>query len=83
MTNDLKETHQLEFLYIIQPISENPPDNMMDVLAAYTQAGKDAGTDGLTDLGNFTGELYPPEVAREYLARMDKNPEVTFFTNIR
>ena len=81
LTNDLKETHKLEFLYIIQPISENPPDNMMDVLAAYTQAGKDAGTDGLTDLGNFTGDLYPPEVAREYLARMDKNPEVTFFMN--
>ena len=81
MTNDLKETHKLEFLYIIEPLSENPPDNMMDVLAAYTQAGKEAGTDGLTDLGNFTGDFYPPNVARNYLARMDKNPEVTFFPN--
>ena len=81
ITNDLKETHKLEFLYIIQPLSENPPDNMMDVLAAYTQAGKDAGTDGLTDLGNYTGDFYPPDVARNYLARMDKNPEVTFFPN--
>ena len=40
LTNDLKETHKIQFLYIIQPLSENPPDNMMDVLAAYTQAGK-------------------------------------------
>ena len=54
---------------------------MMDVLAAYTQAGKEAGTDGLTDLGKYTGDAYPPEVAREYLARMDRNPEITFFPN--
>ena len=81
LTNDLKETHKLEFLYIIRPISENPPDNMMDVLAAYTKAGKEAGTDGLTDLGNYTGDAYPPDVARQYLARMDYNPEVTFFQN--
>ena len=81
LTNDLKETHTLEFLYIIQPISENPPDNMMDVLAAYTQKGKEDGTDGLTDLGKYTGDLYPPDVARHYLARMDHNPEVSFFLN--
>lgn len=81
LTNDLKETHKLEFLYIIQPLSENPPDNMMDVLAAYTQAGKEAGTDGLTDLGKYTGDFYPPEVARFYLARMDHDPKVTFFPN--
>ena len=81
LTNDLKETHNVQFLYIIQPISENPPDNMMDVLAAYTQAGKEAGTDGLTDLGNYTGDFYPPEVARFYLARMDHDPKVSFFPN--
>ncbi len=81
LMNDIKETHKLEFLYIIQPISENPPDNMMDVLAAYTQEGKEAGTDGLTDLGRYTMDLYPPEVARQYLARMDYDPKVTFFPN--
>ena len=81
LTNDLKETHKIQFLYIIQPISENPPDNMMDVLAAYTQAGKEDGTDGLTDLGKYTGDFYPPEVARLYLARMDHDPDVSFFPN--
>lgn len=81
LMNDLKETHTLEFLYIIQPISENPPDNMMDVLAAYTQTGKEAGTDGLTDLGTYTADFYPPESARKYIARMDYDPKVTFFPN--
>ena len=81
LTNHLKETHKVEFLYIIEPISENPPDNMMDVLAAYTEQGKADGTDGLTDLGKFTGNAYPPDVARQYMARMDRNPKVTFFPN--
>ena len=81
LANDLKETHTLQFLYIIQPISENPPDNMMDVLAAYTQAGKEDGTDGLTDLGKYTGDSYPPDVARFYLERMDHDPTVSFFPN--
>ena len=81
LANDLKETHKLQFLYIIKPISENPPDNMMDVVAAYTQAEKEDETDGLTDLGNYTGDFYPPEVARFYLARMDHDPEVSFFPN--
>lgn len=81
LANDLKETHDLEFLYIIQPISENPPDNMMDVLAAYTQYEVDVEPETLTYLGKMTDDFYPPEVAKNYLARMDKNPEVTFFQN--
>lgn len=79
--NDVKEVYDLEFLYIILPISDHPPDNMMDVLAASTAAGRADGTDGLTDLGNYTGDLYPPEVAREYLVRMERDPRVTFFRN--
>ena len=81
LANDVKETHDLQFIYIIKPISDTPPDNMMDILAAYTQAGKDAGTDGLTDLGKLTGDAYPPNVARQYMARMDHDPQVTFFPN--
>ena len=81
LTNALKETHDVEFLYIIKPISDTPPDNMMDVLAAYTQTEKETELDELTDLGKFTGDAYPPKVAREYLARMDRNPEITFFPN--
>lgn len=81
MSNKLKETHQLEFLYIIEPLSDQPPDNMMDVLAARTKFEEEYEADQLTDLGNFTGEAYPAELARQYMARMDRNPKVTFFQN--
>ena len=81
LANDFKETHDLEFIYIIKPLSPNPPDNMMDVFAAWTSWGKADGTDGLTDLGVLTGDAYPKEVAEQYLARMDRDPRVTYFRN--
>ena len=31
LANDLKETHDLFFIYIIEPLRADPPDNMMDV----------------------------------------------------
>ena len=81
LSNDFKETHDLLYIYIIEPLRKNPPDNMMDVLAAYTSWGKADGTDGLTDLGNYTGDAYPPEVAEQYMNRMDRDPRVTYFRN--
>ena len=81
LANDFKETHDLVFLYIIKPLRLDPPDNMMDVFAAYTSWGKADGTDGLTDLGNLTGDAYPPDVAAQYMARMDRNPQITYFRN--
>ena len=81
MADRLKETHHLEFLYIIKPLSDQPPDNMMDVLAARTKFEQEYEADQLTDLGKLTGEAYPAELARQYMARIDRNPEVTFFQN--
>lgn len=81
LANDFKETHDLEYIYIIKPLKKNPPDNMMDVFAAWTSWGKADGTDGLTDLGNLTGDLYPTDVAEQYMARMDHDETVTYFRN--
>lgn len=81
LANDLKETHDLYFIYIIEPLSADPPDNMMDVLAAYTLYEKTYEADELTDLGNYTGDAYPRDVALEYLQRMDTDTTVTYFRN--
>lgn len=81
LANDFKETHDLVFIYIIKPLKKDPPDNMMDVFAAYTSWGKADGTDGLTDLGNLTGDAYPPDVAEQYMKRMDRDPKITYFRN--
>lgn len=81
LANNFKETHDLYFIYIIEPLKADPPDNMMDVFAAYTSWGKADGTDGLTDLGNYTGDAYPREVALQYIQRMDTDTKVTYFRN--
>ena len=81
LANDLKETHDLFFIYVIKPLRADPPDNMMDVLAAYTLYEKTYEADELTDLGNYTGDAYPRDVALEYLHRMDTDTTVTYFRN--
>lgn len=81
LANNFKETHDLYFIYIIEPLKADPPNNMMDVFAAYTSWGKADGTDGLTDLGNYTGDAYPREVALQYMQRMDNDTKVTYFRN--
>ena len=81
LANNFKETHDLIYLYIIKPLKPDPPDNMMDVLAAVTEYELAYEADTLTDLGNLTGELYPSEIAAQYIARMDHDPAVTYFRN--
>ena len=81
LANNFKETHDLIYLYIIKPLKPDPPDNMMDVLAAVTEYELIYEADTLTDLGNLTGEFYPSEIAAQYIARMDHNPAVTYFRN--
>jgi len=81
LADHLKESHDLEFIYIIKPLKIDPPGNMMDVLAACTKYEREFEADELTDLGVISDYLYPAEVAKEYMARMDKDPTVTFFRN--
>ncbi len=79
--NELKETHNLEFIYIVKPIKVEPPDNMMDVLIAWSTWEEEREGDENADLGNLSGDAYPAEVAELYMSRMDSNPKVTFFRN--
>ena len=81
LMDDFKETHDLLYVYIIKPLKNDPPDNMMDVIAATTAYEREYEADELTNLGNLTGDLYPADVAANYIKRMDRNPEVTYFRN--
>ena len=81
LANDIKETHELEYLYIVKPLKIEPPGNMMDVLAAVTEWEAVNEADELTNLGVITDYAYPAETAAEYMARMTTDPTVTFFRN--
>ena len=81
LANDIKETHDLAYLYIVKPLKIDPPENMMDVLSAVTEWEAINEADELTDLGVITDYAYPAETAAEYMARMTTDPTVTFFRN--
>ena len=53
----MKESHDLEFIYIIKPLKIDPPGNMMDVLAACTKYEREFEADELTDLGVISDYL--------------------------
>jgi len=81
LANDFKETHDLIYIYIVKPLKAEPPHNMMDVLAATTAWEREYEADTLTDLGVISDDMYPADVAAQYLARMDHDPTVTHFRN--
>ena len=78
----IKETHEIEYIYIVKPLNTDERDNMMDVMAGATGYEKEYEADTLPQLGELTGDSYSPEVASKYLASMGTSEEeLTYFSN--
>ena len=78
----IKETHEIEYIYIVKPLNTADRDNMMDVMAGATDYEKQHEADSLPQLGELTGDAYSPEVALKYLSSMEKaGEEITYFSN--
>ena len=78
----IKETHDIEFIYIVKPLNNGSEDNMMNVMAGATAYEKAHEKDSLVLLGQYTGDAYSPEVAENYLKGMKAGgEEITYFSN--
>ena len=78
----IKETHDIEFIYIVKPLNTGNEDNMMNVMAGATAYEKAHEKDSLVLLGQYTGDAYSPEVAENYLKGMKAGrEEITYFSN--
>lgn len=77
----VKDSYDIEYIYVVVPLNTNATDNMMDVMSGMSTAERleDEAFYSVT-LGNLTGESYPADVAAKYLAGMESD-EVTFFGN--
>ena len=71
----IKETHDIEFIYIVKPLNNGSEDNMMNVMAGATAYEKAHEKDSLVLLGQYTGDAYSPEVAENYLKGMKAGGE--------
>ena len=79
LLNKIKESHSIDYIYIIKPLFIEGTNNMMDVMAGVTQEERIREAHRLTYLGKLTGNTYPPEIAELYMSGMNRRQRVTFF----
>ncbi len=79
--DQMKETCDIKYVYVVKPLNTNASDNMMNILAGVSEQERALYADKLVQLGQLTGTEYSPEVAAVYLARMDRSDDITYYSN--
>ena len=79
--DNMKNTCQIKFVYVVKPLNTDETDNMMNVIAGVSDEERILYADVLVQLGELTGSEYSPEVAQMYLGRMDRSDSVTYYDN--
>ena len=74
----IKDTHQIDYIYVVVPLHLGEHDNMMDVIAGATKDEKDHGNKGVV-LGGLTGDSYPASTAAKYYNAINESGTITFF----
>lgn len=78
----IKETYEIEYIYIVKPLNTDATDNMMNVMAGVTAYEKEYEADSLVSLGEYTADDYTPELAGQYLDGMNvEGTQITYVSN--
>ena len=76
----MKEHYDFAFVCIVKPLNLNETDNMMDVMAAITEAEREEDEEFYSvTLGGLTGDSYSPKVVQYYLDRMNGGTEISYY----
>ncbi|MBR0099177.1 MAG: diguanylate cyclase [Treponema sp.] len=75
-----KDNVKLQYLYVIRPLGKNPPDNVMNIIAAMSSYEKEFMPEMEVELNGLTGEEYSIECVSEYLKAAEKK-EISFFSD--
>ena len=78
LIDNVKETHKIEYLYIIIPLNTDKTDNVMNVMAAMTRYERENDPSAYVELGGLTGDSYPSETAAKYCKAKDSKAIVFF-----
>lgn len=76
--DQVKDTHQIDFLYVVIPLHAGEYDNMMNVMAAMSTYEKEFEADTAVELGGLTGDSNPAETAAKYYNARDAQGIVFF-----
>lgn len=78
LLDTVKDTHKIDFLYIIIPVHPGEGDNIMNVIAAMSAYEKEYQPENEVQLGGLTGDSYPAETAAKYYNARNANGIVFF-----
>ena len=78
LLDDMKVTHNIEFIYIVRPLNNNETDNMQNIIVGETAS--EVEQYGKTEYLGLTGDAYSPELVARYIEAA-KTHEITFFFN--
>lgn len=78
--NNVKEQSQVEFIYVIKPLSASAVDNAMYVWNAVTEEEIEIYGE-IASLGDLSGEGFPQEMAVYFMSTMEGADEITYIPN--
>ena len=77
--DNIKDTHNIDFIYMIIPQNESGYDNIMNVIAGMSTYEKMYVPENEVTLGGLTGDDYSAETASKYYRAVNQTGEITFF----
>ncbi|MBQ9606632.1 MAG: hypothetical protein IJV16_05585, partial [Lachnospiraceae bacterium] len=77
--DNIKDTHNIDFIYVIIPQNESGYDNIMNVIAGMSTYEKKYAPENEVILGGLTGDDYTAETASKYYRAVNNTGEITFF----
>jgi len=76
--DSIKDNVDLDFLYIIVPLSAEETDNIQNVIAAMSSYEKEYEPENVVSLNELTGDSYSSDTARQYLEAYDSGVRCYF-----
>lgn len=80
MLNELKDTHEIKYIYIMKPLAASGKDNMFYVMTGVTKQ-ESIDDPNPTTLGALSGDEYDPKVSGYYITAIARDGEVSYFAN--
>ncbi len=78
LLDNIKNTHNIFFIYVIIPLHAGEHDNVMNIIAGVSEEEKEEGIDNVV-LGGLTGDSYPAKTAAKYYNAINRTGEIVFF----
>lgn len=78
--DNIKNCSDVEYLYVIKPLNTAETDNAMYIWNAMTEEEKE-GNEEIDSLGDLSKEGFTKEMAEEFMAAMDDEDHVHYYSN--